>query len=81
MIKYVKIYNTVTKKKVGVIGYSKQKFDKAKAKKLLRQGFRKFDVKAGDEVVSGLTDLGIPAIAYRLADEVGATTIGIVCKI
>jgi hypothetical protein len=68
---------------IGVVGYSAMKFDKTIALLLIQQGFDtatamlKFpsDVK----VASGLTNLGIPAIAYQEAVRRGWKTIGYAC--
>lgn len=66
--------------RVGVVGYSDKKFDKKKALELIQEGFD--DVigsKKDVEIVSGLTDLGIPAIAYKEAVKRGYRTTGIAC--
>jgi len=68
-------------KKVGVVGFSDKKFDKSKAKQLLIKGFEHFGVTDKDEIVSGLTDLGIPSISYRIAKDQNIKTIGIACKL
>lgn len=71
--------------KIGVVGYSAQKFDEAEARGLLAEGVQRALRDAGEDVsevdiVSGLTDLGIPALAYRLAVAHGWMTTGIACS-
>ena len=67
--------------KIGVIGYSAQKFDETLAKKLIQLGLEKAGAKSGDELVSGLTDLGIPGLAYRIGKNQNMKLIGIACKL
>jgi len=67
------------KLKVGIVGYSGQKFDVAKAERLLRIEFddliQSFSFEPEDvEIVSGYTNIGVPEIAFRLAKEYGFTT-------
>ena len=70
--------------RIGVIGYSAQKFDKKKATDLLKKSF---DLVVSEnksdnyEVVSGLTNLGIPALAYKEAKERNWKTVGIAPKV
>ncbi len=66
--------------KIGIIGYSAKKFDKKLAEKLIIEGLNKFKAKEGDELVSGLTDLGIPGLAYRIGKKRNMKLIGIACK-
>ncbi len=68
--------------KIGIMGYSTQEFDVDKAYKILDGEFKELAEIYNDdvEIVSGLTNLGIPAIAYELATKYGFTTIGIACK-
>ena len=66
-------------KRIGVVGYSGQKFDEEEAKKLIEQGLDLFEADMNDELVSGLTDLGIPALAYRAAEDRKMRTVGIAC--
>jgi hypothetical protein len=77
--------------RVGVVGYSAQKFDNDEAIGLLNQALSEavslclskdlyqVDWKEEITIVSGLTDLGIPAIAYEFAMVNGAPTMGIAC--
>ena len=67
--------------RIGVVGYSDQKFDKSEATELLEKGI---DELAQDKknviIVSGLTDIGIPALAYKIAVEKGFGTEGVACS-
>lgn len=70
---------------VGVVGYSSQSFDEAEAKEILEEAFDDIEdeyVENGDYedivIVSGLTDMGIPRIAYQIADERDYGTMGVV---
>ena len=69
--------------RIGIMGYSGQLFDVEKAKQNLNQAFDLIGLLTPPlfkiEVVSGLTYLGIPGIAYDLAVERGWDTIGIAC--
>jgi hypothetical protein len=67
---------------VGVVGYSAQDFNRTKAKQHLEKAFDKIEVKHNEQpiIVSGLTDQGIPALAYREASKRGWKTVGIACK-
>jgi hypothetical protein len=69
------------KMEIGVIGYSAQKFDEEQAKKLILLGLEKVKAKKGDHLVSGLTNLGIPKLAYEIATNMGLITVGIACKL
>ena len=69
--------------RVGVVGYSGQKFDENKAKAYLHAAFEKIHQQYPHSiivVVSGLTDIGIPALAYREAKSRGWLTAGIACS-
>lgn len=67
---------------VGVVGYSAQDFNRSKAKQHLQEAFNKIKEEHNGQptIVSGLTDLGIPALAYREASKRGWNTVGIACK-
>ena len=68
---------------IGVVGYSAAKFDKQEADKMLKDAFDKIDEKYPDKtkiVVSGLTDIGIPSLAYREAVKRKWKTVGIACS-
>lgn len=69
--------------RIGVVGYSAQKFDEAEARRMIIEAYDTFDARYLDKskvVVSGLTDLGIPALAYREAVRRGWRTVGIACS-
>jgi len=68
--------------KIGVVGYSDKKFDKEKARMLLTEAIDEAIKNTQEEIaiVSGLTDIGIPAIAYRIAQERKYFTVGIACE-
>lgn len=69
--------------KIGVVGYSAQKFDESEAVRMLREAYDLIDRQYSGKskaVVSGLTDLGIPALAYREAVSRGWRTVGIACS-
>jgi len=60
--------------KVGVVGFSAQKFDISKAKAHIVEAFDKIEKDFSPKnihCISGLTDLGIPALAYREAKKRG----------
>lgn len=67
---------------IGVVGYSRQKFDEELAVEKLNKLFDSIVVKYGHiydsfVVVSGLTNMGIPKFAYEIATERGFPTVGI----
>lgn len=71
--------------KIGVVGYSSGKFDVDKAREhievfldMIRTIYLPLGRKA--VIVSGLTNLGIPALAYEYALANNLTTIGVACK-
>lgn len=70
--------------RIGVVGYSEQKFNEDKAVSLLKKAFDKIekDVKSDEDiwVISGLTWLGIPGSAYEEAAKRGWKTMGIACE-
>jgi hypothetical protein len=67
--------------KIGVVGYSGAKFNEDIAKALLAIAFDIIDEEFNDiEIVSGLTDIGIPGLAYRMADKRGWKTVGLSAK-
>ena len=69
--------------KIGIVGYSGQKFDITTANQLLSTGIAQAIAHGPEgatvEIVSGLTNLGIPALAYQLAADIGWTTVGVAC--
>jgi len=67
---------------IGLVGYSGQEFDEDEAKDLIKEAFDWAEEKFGKDgktfcVVSGLTDLGIPALGYREASRRGWKTSGV----
>jgi hypothetical protein len=81
--------------RVGVVGYSGQKFDGEKAGLLLIESFIEMrDLTKSPEIdfkgdfawtkqltiVSGLTNVGIPAIAYKFSEAYSCKTMGIACS-
>jgi len=68
--------------RLGVIGYSAQEFDVDKAREILKKEFEYFKKIYGDDVVivSGLTAMGVPLLAYEEAKKNGWKTVGIACK-
>lgn len=77
--------------RIGIAGFSGQKFEQATAYSLLKGAFAEvikqffdcdlYQVKWEQiTVVSGLTNLGIPAIAYDYAVTQSAKTMGIACS-
>jgi len=68
---------------VGVVGYSGAKFNEDVAKALLAIAFDIVESefkKKEYAIVSGLTDVGIPGIAYRMAEKRGWKTIGLTAE-
>jgi len=68
---------------IGVVGYSGGKFDETIAKALMAIAFDIVEENHPDKeymVVSGLTDLGIPSIAYNMAKKRKWKTMGIACS-
>jgi len=68
---------------VGIVGYSGAKFNEDVAKVLLAIALDVVAEEHGDDdyaLVTGLTDMGIPAIAYRMADKRNWKTVGIACE-
>lgn len=69
--------------KYGIVGFSRNQFDKKAAREILQNEFQKLKEKHIDEtieIVSGFTNSGVPKIAYELADEFGFVTVGFSAK-
>ncbi len=67
-------------KNIGVVGYSGGKFDKDIANALLAIAFDIVEKTLKEKdyaIVSGLSDIGIPALAYRMAKKNGWKTVGL----
>jgi hypothetical protein len=65
--------------KYGVVGFSRNQFDKKTAREILREEFQSIHEKYPKttiEIVSGYTNSGVPKIAYQLADIFGFVTVG-----
>ncbi|MDJ0706080.1 MAG: hypothetical protein QNJ46_22645 [Leptolyngbyaceae cyanobacterium MO_188.B28] len=65
--------------RVGVVGYSAQAFNQETALLLLQEVFDLFEHVPNVEVISGLTQLGVPALAYEEAVKRGWRTVGVAC--
>ena len=69
--------------RIGVVGFSRNQFDKRDARQILRklfEGLQKKHTGKEIQIVSGYTNAGVPKIAYELADEMGFTTVGFSAK-
>ncbi|EDP94835.1 hypothetical protein U8527_07945 [Kordia algicida OT-1] len=69
--------------KYGIVGFSRNQFDKKAARDILQEEFQKIKEKHTEEtieIVSGYTNSGVPKIAYELADEFGFVTVGFSAK-
>lgn len=69
--------------KIGVVGFSRNQFDKKAAYKILNKLFEELEDEYCDEeieIVSGYTNSGIPKIAYEVASEHYFTTVGFSAK-
>lgn len=67
---------------VGVVGYSATRFNKVLGEELVKKSFDELEKIYGRNItiVSGLTNLGIPALAYKEAVNRGWKTCGIACE-
>ena len=68
---------------VGVVGYSGRKFNIDQAILLMQMAFaamQKLYPKRELVIVSGLTNIGIPKIAYEQAVQRGWRTVGVACS-
>lgn len=68
--------------RIGVVGFSRPHFDHDAARAYLRECYGIVLARAGvapadAEVVSGLTNQGVPRLAYELARELGMRTVGV----
>lgn len=69
--------------RIGIVGYSAAYYDRKKALELLEQGLKrakkhntnKYDI----AIVSGLTEVGIPGMAYCYAKDNNIYTVGYAC--
>ena len=70
--------------RVGVVGYSGQKFEEKIATAMLENAFARLDYEYDPEhieIVSGLTALGVPKLSYEVATKLGYLTRGVACKL
>jgi len=69
---------------IGFVGYSQQEFDEDMAEGIIESFFADWSfLTKGDleiEIVSGLTNIGIPALVYKIAKEKGYKTVGVACE-
>lgn len=68
---------------IGVVGYSQQSFDEGEARKTISEAFDEVVADTRNEeyeVVSGYTALGVPRIAYEVAEDYGWKTVGLACE-
>ncbi|AEO93604.1 gp345 [Bacillus phage G] len=63
---------------IGFIGYSSAQFDEEKAKEIVEEIFKSLN--KNDVIVSGATNLGIPKLVYKKANELGMKTVGVMCE-
>jgi hypothetical protein len=69
--------------RVGLVGYSAQKFDQSKALEYISEAFNVIEELYGSDghtLISGLTDVGIPWIGYMEAERRGWHLVGIACR-
>ena len=77
------IEKPTSKIKIGVVGFSRNQFDKLEATRKLKSilwTLAKDKNPQSFELVSGYTASGVPKIAYILADELGIETVGFSAK-
>lgn len=70
------------KLKIGVVGYSRPNIPEPQTRALLQACFKTFIMRAQVdrlqvEIVSGLTNAGVPKVAYELASQWQVKTVGI----
>jgi hypothetical protein len=71
--------------RIGVVGFSREQFDQPAARAALRECVDRALAVANTtpdraELVSGLTNQGVPRLAYELAKELGIRTVGVSAK-
>ena len=67
--------------KIGVVGYSSGKFNEKQARLLVQLALAYVTSQNTNvKIVSGLTDMGIPALAYEFAQRNGHPTVGVACS-
>lgn len=65
--------------RIGVMGYSTTPFDEIKARRLIRTYFSSV-ISNRPVIVSGLSNIGVPGLAYDIARQLGLSTVGIACS-
>lgn len=67
---------------IGVVGYSSSNFNESKAVVQIEKAFNEVVSEHSGEprIISGLTALGIPKLAYQEADARGWKTVGLACE-
>jgi len=67
--------------KIGIVGHSSDKIDEELGSKLLDQMISKVasvnTISADIEIVTGLTNIGVPKLAYKIADKRNYLKVGI----
>jgi len=70
--------------RIGVVGYCPPtKFDEIEARRMIAEAYERIQAQYGERqivIVSGLTNVGVLAIAYDEATKRGWRTVGIACK-
>lgn len=70
--------------KLGIVGYSESKFNTSEARRVIHREITNFQNMKGlgiISIVSGLTNIGIPEIAYYVGSKFcGMSTVGIACS-
>ena len=69
--------------KIGVVGFSRNQFDQQDAAQKLDHTIKQIIANYPSrkfEIVSGLTNMGVPKLAYLLADRLGIDTVGFSAK-
>jgi len=70
--------------KIGVVGYCPPtRFDETKARQMVCEAYSKLQAMFPEDtitIVSGLTNVGVLAIAYEEADRRGWKTVGVACR-
>jgi len=66
---------------IGVVGYSSDQIDATAAHTLLQASFQQLVAQqmgnAPIRIISGLTNIGVPKLAYQIAHQLGYQTVGI----
>lgn len=69
--------------RIGIVGYSRNQFNWKKATSILKDLYKELKKNHKDkevEIVSGYTNVGVPKIAYQLAEQFDFTTVGFTAK-